>query len=119
MLVFPHELRKPAMSNALVAPHYQSPEAAREWLEGKRWPEGPICSHCGTINHAYKTAKPGWYRCAEKECRKDFTITTGTMMERSHIVLHKWLMAFYLMASSKKGVSAHHTLKRPGASYLV
>src|SRR3984957_6880655 len=95
------------MSNAFTAPHFQSPELAREWLEGQRWPEGPICSHCGTINHAYKTKKPGWYRCAEKECRKDFTVTTGTVMERSHIALNKWLMAFYLLNASKKGMSAH------------
>jgi transposase-like protein len=95
------------MSNALVAPHFQTPELAREWLENLRWPEGPICSHCGTINHAYKTKKPGWYRCAEKECRKDFTVTTGTVMERSHIPLNKWLMAFYLLNASKKGMSAH------------
>jgi transposase-like protein len=95
------------MSNAFVAPHFQSPENAREWLEKLRWPEGPICSHCGTINHAYKTKKPGWYRCAEKECRKDFTVTTGTVMERSHIPLNKWLMAFYLLNASKKGMSAH------------
>ena len=95
------------MSNAFVAPHFQSPENAREWLEKPRWPDGPICSHCGTINHAYKTKKPGWYRCAEKECRKDFTVTTGTVMERSHIPLNKWLMAFYLMNASKKGMSAH------------
>jgi transposase-like protein len=95
------------MSNALVALHFQSPENAREWLENLRWPEGPICSHCGTINHAYKTKKPGWYRCAEKECRKDFTVTTGTVMERSHISLNKWLMAFYLLNASKKGMSAH------------
>ena len=95
------------MSNALTAPHFQTPEAAREWLEKLRWPEGPVCSHCGTINHAYKTKKPGWYRCAEKECRKDFTVTTGTVMERSHIPLKKWLMAFYLLNASKKGISAH------------
>jgi transposase-like protein len=95
------------MSNAFVAPHFQSPENAREWLENLRWPEGPICSHCGVINHAYKTKKPGWYRCAEKECRKDFTVTTGTVMERSHIPLNKWLMAFYLLNASKKGMSAH------------
>jgi transposase-like protein len=105
------------MSNALVAPHFQSHEAAREWLEGQRWPEGPICSHCGTINHAYKTKKPGWYRCAEKECRKDFTVTTGTVMERSKIALNKWLMAFYLMASSKKGVSAHQLHRALGLDY--
>ena len=48
--------------NAFTAPHFSSPELAREWLEGQRWPEGPICSHCGTINHAYKTKKLGWYR---------------------------------------------------------
>jgi transposase-like protein len=95
------------MSNAFVAPHFQSHEAAREWLENLRWPEGPVCSHCGVINHAYKTKKLGWYRCAEKECRKDFTVTTGTVMERSHIALNKWLMAFYLLNSSKKGMSAH------------
>jgi transposase-like protein len=95
------------MSNAFVAPHFQSPEAAREWLEKLRWSEGPVCSHCGTVNRAYKIKKPGWYRCGAKECRKDFTVTTGTVMERSHIDLNKWLMAFYLMSSSKKGVSAH------------
>jgi transposase-like protein len=99
------------MSNAFVAPHFQSPELAREWLENLRWSEGPICSHCGTINHAYKTKKPGWYRCAEKECRKDFTVTTGTVMERSHIPLNKWLMAFYLLNASKKGMSAHQLLR--------
>lgn len=95
------------MSNAFVAPHFASHEAARDWLESLRWPEGPICSHCGVVNHAYKTKKPGWYRCAEKECRKDFTVTTGTVMERSHIPLNKWLMAFYLLNASKKGMSAH------------
>ena len=95
------------MSNAFAAPHFMSHEAAREWLEKTRWPQGPVCSHCGTIGHAYATKRAGWYRCAEKECRKDFSVTTGTVMERSHIALNKWLMAFYLMSSSKKGVSAH------------
>jgi transposase-like protein len=95
------------MSNAFVAEHFQSHEAAREWLEKLRWPEGPICSHCGIVNHAYKTKRTGYYRCAEKDCRKDFTVTTGTVMERSHIELNKWLMGFYLMAASKKGISAH------------
>jgi transposase-like protein len=95
------------MSNAFVAPHFQSPENAREWLEQVRWPDGTVCSHCGTVGHAYKTKKPGWYRCAEKECRKDFTVTTGTVMERSHIPLNKWVMAVYLLNSRKKGISAH------------
>src|SRR5215471_16419155 len=95
------------MNNAFTAPHFQNHELAREFLERIRWPQGPVCSHCGTVNHAYAIKKAGWFRCAEKDCRKDFTVTTGTIMERSHIALNKWLMAFYLMASSKKGVSAH------------
>ena len=107
MLVFPQIWRKYGHVERPYRPPVPDPEAAREWLENLRWPEGPICSHCGTINHAYKTKKPGWYRCAEKECRKDFTVTTGTVMERSHIPLNKWLMAFYLLNASKKGMSAH------------
>ena len=105
------------MSNALTAPHFQSPETAREWLEKTRWPEGPVCSHCGTVGHAYKTSRPSYYRCAEKECRKDFTVTTGTVMERSHIPLNKWLMAFYLMNASKKGISAHQLHRALGLDY--
>ena len=105
------------MSNAFVAPHFQTPELAREWLERTRWPEGPVCSHCGTIGHAYKTKKPGWYRCAEKECRKDFTVTTGTVMERSHIPLNKWLMGFYMMSASKKGISAHQLHRALNVDY--
>ena len=62
-------------------------------------------------------SKPGWYRCAEKECRKDFTVTTGTVMERSHIKLNKWLMGFFLMASSKKGISAHQLSRSLGLDY--
>jgi transposase-like protein len=88
--------------------------AAREWLEAKRWPDGkPFCPHCGEQG-AYKlTAKPeskhpvapGTYKC--KACRKKFTVRVGTIFEDSHIPICKWLMAFHLMASSKKGVSSH------------
>jgi transposase-like protein len=119
MIVFPHEIEEiTSMSNAFIATHFQNHEAARDFLERIRWPEGPVCSHCGTVNHAYRNkAKPGWYRCAEKECRKDFTVITGTVMERSHIQLHKWLMGFYLMASSKKGVSAHQLHRALGIDY--
>lgn len=89
------------------APHFRDDQAARAYLERLRWPAGTICPHCGSIGHSYRTTTPGRYRCAEKECRKDFTVTTKTPMERSHIALHKWLQAFHLMCSSKKGVSAH------------
>ncbi len=89
------------------APHFRDDTAAREYLERLLWPEGPICPHCGAVNHAYATKRAGVYRCAEKECRKDFTVTMRTVMERSKIALHKWLQAFHLMCASKKGVSAH------------
>jgi len=105
------------MSNAFDAPHFQTPENARAWLEKTRWPDGVVCSHCGSIGRAYALKKAGWYRCAEAECRKDFTVTTGTVMERSHIALNKWLMGFYLMASSKKGISAHQLHRALGVDY--
>src|SRR4051794_13018659 len=106
------------MSNAFAAPHFNSDEAARALIESIRWPEGPVCSHCGVINHAYAVkGRAGLYRCAEPQCRKDFTCTTGTVMERSKIPLHKWMMGFYLMNASKKGVSAHQLHRALGVSY--
>ncbi len=88
------------------AKHFRDDNAARAVLEAVLWPEGPVCPHCGVVNHAYPTSRAGVYRCAEKECRKDFTVTMKTVMERSHIALHKWLQAFALMTASKKGFSA-------------
>jgi transposase-like protein len=93
--------------DVFTASHFRDDTEARKALEAILWPDGPTCPHCGVINHAYATKRPGVYRCAEKECRKDFTVTMGTVMERSKIALHKWLQAFHLMCSSKKGVSAH------------
>jgi hypothetical protein len=93
----------------LVAePHFQNDEAARAMLESILWPEGPICPHCGVVDHCYKTKRPGVYRCGEKWCRKDFTVTMRTVMERSKIALHKWLLGFHLMTSSRNGVSAYY-----------
>lgn len=87
---------------------FHNEDAARAYLEASLWPDGPTCPHCGSARQPYPNkAKRGVYRCAEPECRKDFTVTTGTVMERSHIALHKWVQAFHLMCSSKKGVSAH------------
>ena len=96
-----------AKNSLFNEPHFQNDEAARTMLEGILWPDGPICPHCGLVDCAYKTKRAGVYRCAEQRCRKDFSVTMKTVMERSHIALHKWLQAFHLMTSSKKGVSAH------------
>jgi transposase-like protein len=89
------------------AARFRDETAAREYLESLRWPGGPICPHCGVVNHAYPIKPAGTYRCAEAVCRKNFTVTMNSPMERSHIALHKWVQAFHLMCSSKKGVSAH------------
>jgi transposase-like protein len=95
------------MTDIFSVAHFRDDTAAREYLQTILWPEGPICPHCGVVNHAYATKKPGVFRCAEAGCRKDFTVTMRTVMERSKIALHKWLQAFHLMCSSKKGISAH------------
>lgn len=99
------------------APHFQSHEAAREYLEGLRWGAERVCPHCCTVNESFATKKPGVYRCRTKECRKDFSVTTKSVMESSHIKLHVWLQAFYLMASSKKGISAHQLHRTLNITY--
>lgn len=106
------------MPNAMFSePHFQNDDDARKTLESILWPAGPVCPHCGVVNHAYATKRTGVYRCAEVECRKDFTVTMRTVMERSKIALHKWMQAFYLMCSSKKGVSAHQLHRTLGIGY--
>lgn len=102
---------------AYTEPHFNNDEAARAYLEKLYWPEGPVCAHCGVVNHAYATKRPGVWRCAEAECRKDFTVTMKTVMERSHIALHKWLLAFHLFTASKKGFSAHQLHRTIGVTY--
>ncbi|MGH6713207.1 MAG: transposase, partial [Bradyrhizobium sp.] len=62
--------------SVLSAPHFTNDDAARSMIESIRWPDGPVCSHCGVVNHAYPVSgRAGLYRCAEPECRKDFTCT--------------------------------------------
>src|SRR6478735_8925191 len=105
------------MASHLNAPHFQSPEAAREYLEALRWGTERVCPHCGTVNASFATKKPGVYRCQSKECRKDFSVTTKSVMESSHIKLNVWLQAFFLMSSSKKGISSHQLHRALGVTY--
>jgi transposase-like protein len=93
---------------------------AREHLEGLLWPHGPACPFCGVMADRItkmqgKSTRPGLYKC--KDCRKPFTVTMGTMMERSHIPLSKWVLAAQLMASSKKSMSAHQLHRMIGTNY--
>jgi transposase-like protein len=92
----------------LTNPAFTNETKAREFLEASRWPDGPVCPFCGQQDTAHplggKSMGPGWFFCSG--CRDKFTVRTGTVMERSHIPLHKWLMATHLIMASKKGMSA-------------
>ena len=101
----------------LSEPRFNDDTAAREYLESVLWPDGPVCPHCGMINHAYKTKRAGVYRCAEKECRKDFTVTMKTVMERQPYRPAQVAAAFHLMTASKKGISAHQLHRTLGIGY--
>lgn len=106
------------MSFDLTAPHFRDESAARKFLEATRWPDGPVCPFCGVVNGAYENAsKPGVYRCASVECKKDFSVTVGTLFERSHVPLHKWLMATHLLMAGKKGISSHQLHRMLGVTY--
>jgi len=101
------------LSLSQVMKRFNTEVDAREYLEAVRWPNGPVCPHCKNSDqkkiwkihtNVAKKVRPGLYRCAE--CDKEFTVTVGTIFEDSHIPLSKWLVAFYMMATAKKGISA-------------
>ena len=108
------------MSNlGLDAEHFQDEEKAREYLEKLRWGNEPVCPHCGTCEGNYKlegkSTRVGLYKC--KGCRKQFTVTVGTLFEDSHIPLHQWLKAVYFMCASKKGMSSHQLHRMLNITY--
>ena len=106
------------MTTDLTAKIFHDEDAAREHFQALRWPHGPVCPHCGTVDNATemkgRTTRPGLFKCKSKECRKPFTATMGTLYEKSHIPLHKWLLATHLMCASKKGISAHQLYRMLG-----
>ena len=99
---------------------YGDDNAAREFLEKARWKDGAFCPHCGgheVTKLQGKSTRPGLYKCKGKACRKQFTVTVGTIFESSHIKLRHWVVAFHAMCSSKKGVSAHQLHRELGITY--
>ncbi len=100
-------------------PIFTDADKARAFLEAQRWPDGPICTHCSSIADATglagKAHRPGVYQC--NACREQFTVTVGTVFERSKIPLNKWLHATFLMTSSKKGISAQQLGRMLGLTY--
>src|SRR5436305_7504900 len=93
--------------SVLSAPHFHNEEAARERLEQIVWPKGPYCPKCGGFDRItpVKGGRAGLRRCGP--CKREFTVTVGTIFERSKVPLHKLFQAAHLLASSKKGISAH------------
>ena len=107
------------MTLNLKDPIYNDENAAREHLEALQWPSGPVCPHCGVIGEATKLAgkstRPGVWKC--RPCQKPFSVTVGTVFERSKVPLTKWLLATELLTSSKKGISAHQVHLMLGVTY--
>lgn len=106
----------------LTAPQFTDEEEARTHIERSRWPNGPVCPHCGGTERNYsikanknKKIRNGLYRCGD--CDEQFTVTVGTVMESSKVPLHKWLMAIHLMCASKKGISSKQLERMLGVSY--
>ena len=107
------------MAPKLNSPIYKDEAKAREHLEALRWPDGAYCPRCGQTETVKKlggaAAALGQYNC--RDCRKKFTVTVGTVFERSHIPLTTWLLAFHFMTASKKGMSAHQLHRMLGVTY--
>ncbi len=101
-------------------PIFHDDDKAREYLEALLWPDGPVCPRCGVMGDRViklqgKSTRPGLYNC--KDCRSQFSVTIGTVMERSHVPLSKWVLAAQLMSSSKKGFSALQLQRMIGTNY--
>lgn len=105
-----------------------SEQEARQYFEGIRWPNGPVCPHCGSVEfikigrRKNRTGHPrphreGLYKCHAEDCQKQYSATVGTILEQTHLPIRTWLMAFAIMCSSKKGVSALQLKRQLGCTY--
>ncbi len=98
-------------------PIFHDEAKATAHLEASRWPDGAFCPHCGSdkVRKMGGTTQAGMFLC--NDCRDKFTVRTGSVMERSHVPLHKWLLATHIMAASKKGMSAAQMARMIGVTY--
>jgi len=104
------------MASNLSAKHYHDEDAAFAYVEAALWPNGPVCSHCGETVRVGRmgggATRKGLHKCYK--CRKQFTVRQGTLFESSHLPLHVWLQAIFLIAGSKKGISSHQLARTLG-----
>ena len=107
------------MSADLQAPAFTDENAAREAMEAILWPSGATCPRCGSLDRigkvSGKSARPGLYYCGG--CKRQFTVTVGTIFERSKVPLSKWWLAVHLLAASKKGMSSHQLMRMLDVTY--
>ena len=100
-------------------PRFNDEDAARDHLESILWPNGPVCPHCGSMERNSRlngtSHRPGLLFCGD--CRSQFTVTVGTVFERSKVSLHKWVYATHLMCASKKGISSKQLERMLGVTY--
>lgn len=89
-------------------------DTARLHLEKNRWHGHPVCPHCGEVARVQRRKLVGYFRCLA--CKNDFTVRTGTIFERSHVPLHKWLYAIYLIVTARKGISSVQLSKELGVT---
>lgn len=102
--------------SALENPIFADATKARVWLEKLLWADGRTCGYCGVMDESSELpSRPGYYQC--NACRKQFTVMVGTVFERSHIPLNKWLLAAFLLTASEKGISAHQMHRMLGITY--
>jgi transposase-like protein len=106
------------MQSVLNSPHLSNEEAAIAYVESRLWPHGAVCPHCGSIGEATKlkgkSTRPGLWKC--RACRKPFTVRMGSVFESSHVPMHIWLQAIYLMCASKKGIATRQLHRTFGGS---
>jgi transposase-like protein len=104
-------MSKSTISTFQLFEMFPDQETAREYLEGRLWPNGPRCPVCG-LGERITARIGGFYRC--NQCKEDFTVRTGTIFERSHVPLHKWVYAMYLLVTARKGISSMQLAKEIG-----
>src|ERR1700719_3950966 len=104
-------MSKSTISTFQLFEMFPDQETARVYLEGRLWPNGPRCPVCG-LGDRITERKEGFYRC--NQCKEDFTVRTGTIFERSHVPLHKWVYAMYLLVTARKGISSLQLSKEIG-----
>lgn len=104
-------MSKSTISTFQLFEMFPDQETARVYLEGRLWPNGPKCPVCG-LGERITARAGGYYRC--NQCKEDFTVRTGTIFERSHVPLHKWIYAMYLLVTARKGISSMQLAKEIG-----